>query len=255
LSVGVWAGNNDFTEKMKNGAAGLYVASPIWNEFMTKAYEIKSNDDNTIFSNEKNIIENEFFLPEKTEYFTLPEITPTSTTPMINGELAYKNIVKIDRISNKLATELTPPELIIEKIYQETHSILYYINKEDAQFENWESAVKNQAINQEEPPIEYDDIHTIENQPNIKITLPTNNSLINNQNITINTQVSANLIIKQVDFFLNNQLIGTDKTSPYSITFNPISYLLPQAKQIIKARIYDTTLNHQEDEIIVNINY
>jgi len=251
LSVGVWAGNNDFTEKMNNGAAGFYVASPIWNEFMTKAYEIKSNDNNTIFSNEKNIIENEFFLPDKTEYFTLPETTPTSTTPMINGELAYKNIVKIDRISNKLATELTPPELIIEKIYQETHSILYYIDKEDAQFENWESAVRKLTTYNEKPPTEYDDVHTIENQPNITITSPTNNSLINNQNITINTQVSANLIIKQVDFFLNNQLIGTDRTSPYSITFNPVSYLLPQTKQTIKARAYDNVLNHQEDEVVI----
>jgi len=58
---------------MKKGAAGLYVASPIWNEFMTKAYEIKSNNNNTIFSNEENIIENEFFLPKETELFTSPE--------------------------------------------------------------------------------------------------------------------------------------------------------------------------------------
>jgi len=62
---------------------------------------------------------------------------------MINGELAYKNIIKIDRISNKIATELTPPELINEKIYREIHSILYYINKEDDQFKNWESSVEN----------------------------------------------------------------------------------------------------------------
>jgi len=29
------------SQKNEKGAAGLYVASPIWNEFMTKAYEIK----------------------------------------------------------------------------------------------------------------------------------------------------------------------------------------------------------------------
>jgi len=65
-----------------------------------------------------------------------------------------KNIIKIDRISNKIATELTPPELINEKIYREIHSILYYINKEDDQFKNWESSVEKWETNQENPPTE-----------------------------------------------------------------------------------------------------
>jgi len=38
-----------------------------------KPIEIKSNNNNTIFSNEENIIENEFFLPKETELFTSPE--------------------------------------------------------------------------------------------------------------------------------------------------------------------------------------
>ncbi len=252
LSVGVWAGNNDFTEKMKRGAAGLYVASPIWNEFVTKAYNIKKDSGNTIFSDEKNIIENEFFLPKEIELFTPPETTPTSTVPMVNGELAYQNIVKIDRISNKIATELTPPELIIEKIYEETHSILYYLNKEDPQFNNWESAIEEWKMDEKKPPTEYDDVHTIENQPIVKIISPTNNSYINSSNLTIKAQANAKLSIKQVDFFMNNQLIVTDKTYPYSITFNPLPYLTSQIKQIIKVRAYDNVLNNQEDKIIIN---
>jgi len=71
----------------------------------------------------------------------------------------------------------------------------------------------------------YDDIHTIENQPSVKNNFhPLNNSSINDYSLTIQAQASANLRIKQVDFFMNDQLIGTDRTSPYSITFNP-SYL------------------------------
>lgn len=35
LSVGVWAGNND-NKPMKGGSDGVFVAAPIWNEFMTK---------------------------------------------------------------------------------------------------------------------------------------------------------------------------------------------------------------------------
>ena len=51
---------------------------------------------------------------------------------------------------------------------------------------------------------------------------------------------------------MNNQLIVTDKTYPYSITFNPLPYLTSQIKQIIKVRAYDNVLNNQEDKIIIN---
>ncbi|MDD5464235.1 MAG: transglycosylase domain-containing protein [Candidatus Moranbacteria bacterium] len=36
IAVGVWAGNND-NRPMKAGSDGVFVAAPIWNEFMTKA--------------------------------------------------------------------------------------------------------------------------------------------------------------------------------------------------------------------------
>ena len=61
--------------------------------------------------------------------------------------------------------------------------------------------------------------------------------------------------IKQVDFFFNNLLVGTDTTYPYSITFNLSSYLKPLNKQTIKVRAYDKVLNRQEDEITINTNY
>ena len=255
LVVGVWVGNNDFTEKMKSGAAGLYVASPIWNEFMTQAYEIKINNNENIITEEENTKENEFFLPKEIEEFTIPEPIASSTIPMINGQLAYENKIKIDRISGKQATDLTPPDLIIEKIYKEVHSILYYINQNDDQFENWESAVQKWTTNQSFPPIEYDDIHTKENQPSVKIISPSNNSFLNGSILTIQAQASANLGIKQVDFFFNNQLISTDRTSPYSVSFDLSSYLIPQTNQTIKVRAYDTVLNKQEDEIIIKSSY
>jgi len=262
LVTGVWAGNNDFTDKMKPGAAGLYVASPIWNEFMSRAYELKIEDNDNTITDEENIIENEFFLPEKTEQFTSPEPVASSTTPMINGELAYMNKVKIDRISGKLATELTPPDLITEKTYQEVHSILYYIDQDDEQFNNWEPAVQTWVSSQscssgnicynQNPPTEYDDIHTKENQPDVEITSPMEDTTINGSSLTIQADAFAKLGIKQVDFFLNDQLIGTDRTLPYSVTFNPIPYLTGD-EQIIKVRAYDMVLNRQEDEI--NVDY
>ena len=260
LVTGVWAGNNDFTEKMKIGAAGASVAAPIWNKFMVEAYKLKSNEPNE----EKN---NEFILPKNTENFTPPEATTTTTKPILNGQFTYNNKIKIDKISRKLATNLTPPDLIEEKSYQEIHSILYYVNKDDPlgdypgnpnpdpQFEEWEKSVLEWAPSQQSPPTEYDDIHTLENQPNIKIISPQENIFINQYTLTIQAQAEANLGIKQLDFFVNNQLIGTDNIKPYSITFNISPYLLNQKEQIIKVRAYDNVLNRQEDEIIIKTDF
>ncbi|MFH1388055.1 MAG: PBP1A family penicillin-binding protein [Patescibacteria group bacterium] len=247
LVTGVWAGNNDYNEKMKIGAAGASVAAPIWNEFMIKAYELKTNENNRE--------DNEFILPKIAENFTSPESTTTTTKPMLNGQFAYNNNIKIDKISRKLATNLTPPDLIEEKAYQEIHSILYYINDQDSQFEEWEKSVLEWAPNQQKPPTEYDDVHTLENQPDIKIISPEENSYINQYTLTIQAQAEANLGIKQLDFFINNQLINTDNTSPYSITFNISPYLSGQKEQTIKVRAYDNVLNRQEDEIIINTNF
>ena len=268
LATGVWAGNNDYNDKMRLGASGASVAAPIWNRFMVEAYKLKRDE------NSEN--DDEFILPKNAENFTPPEPTEDVTKPMLNGQLSYNNNVKIDKISRKLATDLTPPDLIEEKSYQETHSILYYIDKDnplgdypidpnqDSQFKEWEKSVlewsKDQPCSQtacynQNPPTEYDDIHILENQPNIEIISPQENNFVNQYTLTIQAQAEASLGIKQLDFFMNNQLISTDKTEPYSITFNISPYLLDQEKQVIKVRAYDNVLNRQEDKIIIKTSF
>ena len=262
LVVGVWAGNNDFTEKMKKGAAGLYVAAPIWNEFITRTYKTANSEQRT--ANNKNV--NQFILPEEVENFTAPEPIASSAIPMLNGEIAYNNKVQIDKISRKLATNLTPPDLIEEKIYQEVHCVLYYTDKsaDDPQFQNWEAPVSEWARNQactrnvcynKNPPTQYDNIHTIENQPKIKIASPKQNDLISRSVLIIQAEAEAVLGIKQIDFFFNNQLIGSDTIKPYSVNFNILPYLTSSSTQTIKVRAYDTVLNRQEDEIKIKTIY
>ncbi len=246
------------------------MAAPIWNEFMKRAYQAKSLEESPF---RKTVLShNEFTLPKEIENFTLPEPTPTATKPMLNGELAFRNKVKIDKISGKLATRLTPPDLINEKIYQEVHSILYYVDKDnpledypaeptqDPQFSNWEKSVLGWASGQpcsagvcynQNPPSEYDDVHIPENQPEIKITRPEEGDLIKQNILTIEAQAEAPLGIKQLDFFFNEQLVGTDMTKPYSITFNLFPYLVSSTPQTIKVRAYDQVLNRQEDETFI----
>lgn len=271
LVTGVWAGNNEFTKKMREGAAGLYVAAPIWNEFMTKAYQVKNKDD-------EDLEENEFTLPKEAEQFNPPASVESTSKPMLNGELTYGQKVKIDKISGKLATDLTPPELIEEKVYQQSiHTVLYYVEKDnplgdypsnpnqDPQFSNWENSVLDwvrkqsyPGINQV-PPTEYDDVHTRENQPSVMITSPSKNQTIHlsseQKTIAIDVYAEAPLGIKQVDFFFNNQFIGTDSVKPYSLAFNPLPYIINPGEQTIKARAYDKVLNRQENGIEIEIEF
>jgi len=276
LIAGVWAGNNDFTDKMREGAAGLYVASPIWYEFMVRAYQEKLKDEEDEGNEEEEEIENEFKLPEEVESFNQPEYLETNSKPMIGAGLTHENKVRIDSISGKLATDLTPPDLVEERTYQEVHSILYYTDKDnplgdypenpgdDEQFENWEGPVQGWANSQpcfpsgvcynQSPPSEYDDVHTGENQPEVKITFPGNNDLVSQSFLTIITDASAPLGIKQVDFFFNDQLVGSDTTKPYSVNFKLSPYLTDSDKQAIKVRAYDMVSSRQEDEIHIKVD-
>jgi len=163
LVVGVWAGNNDNTS-MKQGA-GIYVATPIWNEFIKKAYQFK-------VENKGDDLEN-YFVLQNEEDFEKPEEIITSK-PILNGSFENEIKIKINKENGKIATNLTPLYLMEEKIYRQAHCILYYLDKDnpigendgkkDSQFDNWEKSVINWAnlperkeIYNQEPPTEYDD--------------------------------------------------------------------------------------------------
>lgn len=271
LVAGVWAGNNDYTKKMKNGA-GIYVAAPIWNEFMTRAYELKTETEKgTVPSNDSRSRGlSPFELPEQIEEFTPPEPTPTSTKPMLDSQFIWQKKVKIDTISEKLATHLTPPELIEERTYaQSPHCLLYYVDKDDPlglqpeepetdpQFFHWEEPVLAWASSThfvfEQPPTEYDDVHIPANQPEIKITSPQDRGKISQDKIVIQAEASAPLGIKQLDFFFQDELIGSDFSKPYLINLTLPGHLSSTSTYSIKVRAYDTVLNRQEDEIEIII--
>ncbi|MBU2025549.1 MAG: PBP1A family penicillin-binding protein [Patescibacteria group bacterium] len=127
LAVGVWVGNND-NSPMRAGAAGITVAAPIWGAFMSRFAENKYSE----------------FVAPKTE-----EIRK----PMVGGYLEDKITLKIDKKSGYEATENCSKKYTEERTFQKSHTILYYVNKDnprgaypdnpslDPQFKNWEKAV------------------------------------------------------------------------------------------------------------------
>jgi len=224
LVTGVWVGNND-NSKMKRGAAGGVVAAPIWHDYMEKVL-----GDTPI------------------EEFKKPKIEKTGKS-ILDGEISIGQKIKIDKLSGLLATEFTPPEYIEEVSFMENHSILYYVNKKDplgespknpekdSQFKNWEEGVLRWVEAEKEkatssslfststPPIEFDDIHTFENKPTIKIIKPKNNSIITNGLLSTKIKTNSKRGIKEVNYYINNILLIKKTNSFYNLDKEKINFL------------------------------
>ncbi len=272
LVVGVWAGNNDYSQKMKPGAAGLYVAAPIWKAFMEKSYQAKEET-----KKEKKSTNNYFNLPIQNEEFAPPQENNPPTKPMLNGEFFSQTTVLINKKTGEAATGETPIGLIEERNYRQAHNILYYVDKDnplgdypknpsqDPQFNNWEAPVLLWAQEQgcsedicynQTPPCQscQNGNNSPEESINIKIISPKNNETIKKSELTISAQVKSLLKVSQVEFYFNDYLIGVDTRVPYSLTLPIVSYLDHSSeKQIIKARVYDKSLNKAEDIVEIRI--
>ena len=262
LAVGVWAGNNDNTP-MKYGSDGVYVAAPMWNEFIKQAYAKKQEERNN-----KRETKNYFELPETLEEFIPPEPIITNKDAL-NGRFAAETKVKVDRISGKLATEMTPPNMLEERSYFQVHSVLYFLNKDDPlgegdsrndpQFNNWEQPITEWLSSPERVglynrplPQEYDNIHTSENQPTIYIYSPYDNQLISDGLLKIEAEANARPGVEKVEFFLNNDLIGIRYSRPYSL-----NYELPpdteEGEHVVEVRVFDVLGNFNFKKIKINL--
>lgn len=252
IVTGVWVGNNDNSE-MKRGADGGIVAAPIWHDFMDSVLG-------------KTPI----------EQFKAPEI-PHTGKAMLDGEVGKPLVVKIDKISGKLATEFTPPELVEEKTYFEPHCILYYVNKDDPlgdapkepnsdpQFALWESRVQLWAgkqkatstsatstmFSKEKPPTESDNVHTAENKPELTVVHPTANQTVLEPELVSLVSVKAARGIDRVEYYINDNLLFLNKEYPYSLRKN-ISFLA-NGFYSLRVRACDDVSNCTEAKVEFNL--
>jgi penicillin-binding protein 1C len=209
LAAGVWVGNNDNAE-MKRGADGSVIAAPIWQAFMKRATK-----------------------GTPAENFS-PPAPNDSTKPILLGK-ANETAIKIDKISGKLATEFTPPELVEEKIFHDAHSELWYLDKDDPrgpaptdpnrdpQFQNWENAVKlwvekEQWNTTSTPPTESDDLHTQGSTPQISLVVPQANDTWTMRTPTISVSVSAQRLITRIEATMDGVAIGSGLNGNLSFT-------------------------------------
>lgn len=140
LAVGVWAGNNN-NSPMAQGADGVYVAAPIWRNFMDQVLQNYSKEDFPKYEKEetgKDVLDGKLDFIEKVE------------------------VCKIKKNKYCLANDECPDSKKDEKKLFVGHSILYYLDKDDPrgdrpknpeddpQFKNWEEAVQEWAENNKE---------------------------------------------------------------------------------------------------------
>jgi len=243
IVTGVYVGNNN-NESMSKGADGSVVAAPIWHDYM-----------------------DQILRGSPVESFKKPEVQ-IGGKDVLDGIMPTTTAIKIDKISGLLATSSTPPEMIREDRYWQGHSILYYVNREDPrgpaptnpaadpQFDLWEAGVKKWAVKQKfnmaEPPADSDNLHTIDNQPDLTIVSPLAGQVINNYNLSIKLEANAPRGIKEVRIYLNGLLFKTSVNSQFNEVAN-IDFL-PNGQHKLAVEACDDIQNCNRHELTFDLN-
>ena len=261
LVTGVWAGNTN-NKKMGEGADGSSVAAPIWNLYM------------------KNALKNKPVLK-----FEKPEPIYVEK-PILKGTLPKEKTVtlKIDKISKKLATDLTPESLILEKEFRYFYPILHYLKKDDPQgpapknpekdpqYNLWQKGINQwlkelsqkkekeipahlKGLTLQIPPTEKDDIHTIENMPLVQIQSPKNNKTVLTSKLNLVTKVKAPLEIETIIYKIDDITIKKIKPQKESEIFEfDINLIgLEKGNHEIEVTAYDKVKNKNSDTITISI--
>ncbi|MFH0838068.1 MAG: Ig-like domain-containing protein, partial [Patescibacteria group bacterium] len=253
LVTAVWVGNADGSHVGRN-ASGLDTAAHIWKPYMTEAT--------------KDMPRADFERPEGIKWIKVAKRTgklPSEHTPedeIVSGIFAsfsvpteYDNsyqLVEIDKVSGKLATEFTPEEAREKKAFFTHHAIL----PDNPQ---WESAVRAWAVankEDEQPPTEYDDVHTAETmdaKPQITITSPKSKSEVSPPSLSVWVDISSPAGVEKVDYYFDDTLADTATAAPFTGNFAIAKSLKNGSEHNIKAIIYDELYRSSQSSISVKI--
>ncbi|MCR4256112.1 MAG: penicillin-binding transpeptidase domain-containing protein, partial [Candidatus Uhrbacteria bacterium] len=239
----VWVGNSK-GEEMKRGADGSIIAAPIWQAYMRRALE-----------------------GAEVERFTAP--VPSQTTKLALLGKVFEEKVKVNKITGKRATELTPPEFVEERLNRVAHSILWFVDKNDPtgpppsnpasdpQFGNWEAAVqawveKSQWNATSTVPLEYDDVFTEANRPRVTIVSPSENSTLASRTIRIQTLIEATRPVARVEAYIDGVPVGSTDSAPWEFEIR-IPNRVERGFRTLTVRAYDDIGLPGEASVSVNL--
>jgi 1A family penicillin-binding protein len=217
LVAGVWAGNTNNTP-MKQGDGGSRVAAPIWQGFMKAALAGKP-----------------------VEAFPEPPLND-ATKPVLRGSSEGGARVSINRVTGKIATSSTPPDLIEEKTFIQPHDILHYVIKDDPrgpipenpaddpQYSIWENAIADWirrkqesdpswSIEFGEAPTELDEGYDPALLPTLEITFPNENSTLTTRELTFQIQTDAPRGVQKAIYSIDGKTIDTVRSYPFTLSY------------------------------------
>lgn len=246
LVTGVWVGNTT-PSPMKGG--GNKLAGLIWNKFMA--------------TSTKNTPAETFSAPPPND----------AMKPALRGAVGGIKL-QINSANGKIATSTTPPGLIVIKIFLPPHDILHYVNPidprgpaptnpaNDPQYQNWENSLQDwikreqtagKEITLEEPPTQYDDTpFNPELTPQVQIISPQSNETIDGRQLNIQIKASAPRGVKQVDYYVDEQLVGSSIQFPFDFSF--IFSKLYFKQHTLKIVAIDDQGNAGENKIVFYTN-
>ncbi|MBU1074955.1 PBP1A family penicillin-binding protein [Patescibacteria group bacterium] len=250
IAAGVWVGNNDNSE-MSYGSAGAVVAAPIWNKFMRRA--LTGTPVETFHSPPENY----------------------SEKPILKGEIDSVTKKIVDVFSEKLIPESCidsyPEKYTKEVDYKETHTILYFVDKNnpqgpppenptsDPQYSKWEAPVRAWAErNGYVPPGQeiYEDCDSrpTNEQPSITIKKPTKNSEMDEESFSISTKSSAagDHRLSRVDYYIDETLVESVTKNPFQTSYSPFN--LTNGAHTLTVIAYDEISNFSQDSTSFTYN-
>jgi penicillin-binding protein 1C len=247
IVTGVWVGNSD-NKAMKANAEAVNAAGPIWHEYMQ-----------TVLAK------------TPVEQFTKPTI-PITGKAILDGIIPGQT-VNIDKVTGLLATDLTPPEMIIQKTFSQNHCELFYIDKDnptgptptdptkDPQFNEWEKDVQLWAAKYSTsstvtatgtPPTLSDNVHTLENKPTVKIISPINNSIISGDSLTTDVQADAPRGVSSVNYYINGNIFIQKDGHFFNLNNQSLSFLANGYYEL-KVTACDDVGNCSSDKVEINL--
>ncbi len=243
LVVGAWAGKNDNTP-MQHNVAGLIIA-PVWGAFMSQVAQ-------------------SFPL----ESFQSPPPPLSDNKPVLRGVWQGGESYWKDSVSGKLATEYTPAETRKEVVFNNVHSILHWVNKDDprgpaptdpkrdSQYDYWEYGVrtwfdtyqKNHSEFKETSsisiPTQSDDVHVPGKLPTISFASPSaGTSIGTHDNLNIHLQLSGAYPVQKTEVYLNGKYVLTSERDPLNISFFPSDVGVVSENNTLSVRVYDSVFN------------
>jgi membrane peptidoglycan carboxypeptidase len=245
IAVGVWSGNNDNTP-MKKGSS---ISGPAWRTFMDYA-----------------LTKLPYEHPGSVESFSQPD-TPMNydqLAPVLRGAWAGGESFFIDSVSGKLATDLTPKETRVEKVIPNPHNILYWVDPSNptgpqpgnpskfSQYDRWEKEFQSWIANHPTivpgvpiKPTLIDDVHTEANKPTVTLVAPSPEATLGIQsNITIQIAVQSHYPVKNIDWYLNDNYLGSGVGNQFS--FIPANSDAISGENQLKIVVTDSVYNKGE---------